>query len=166
MIVKKCYKCKETKSLSKFYKNKNKKDGLSTYCKKCDLTYDRDWYIRNPDRDRIRKRNWSRKNMNKVLEYEKYYHLTQKIIVLQFYSDGKMCCKNCNYDENIDALTIDHINGGGNKISKQYGIERGSRIYHYIIKECFPDGLQVLCMNCQFIKRLNNDECKRPSKYL
>ena len=37
--MKTCYRCKETKEYSEFHKNKSKKDGYTTYCKKCQLEY-------------------------------------------------------------------------------------------------------------------------------
>lgn len=36
MITKYCWRCKETKDSSLFYKDKSKKDGLNGKCKKCD----------------------------------------------------------------------------------------------------------------------------------
>jgi hypothetical protein len=41
MEEKKCYKCKEIKSYSEFYKNKSNKDGLSGYCKKCQSVHEK-----------------------------------------------------------------------------------------------------------------------------
>lgn len=34
-MVKKCPKCKQTKSIDDFFNNKSKKDGLSNWCKEC-----------------------------------------------------------------------------------------------------------------------------------
>ena len=91
--------------------------------------------------------------------YATQYRFTQKTIVLQVYSKGKMCCNKCGFDENIDALTIDHID---NKKKEDAG---KGYFYTWIIKNNFPNNLQVLCMNCQFIKRLENNECEKPSIY-
>lgn len=43
-------------------------------------------------------------------------------------------------------LTIDHIDGGGVKHRKEIGID----FYVWLARNNFPDGYQVLCMNCQF----------------
>ena len=55
---KKCYKCKKTKSIDKFYKkSSNKTDMLSGRCKKC---------------DNLLKTKWRKNNPEKVKAYEKY----------------------------------------------------------------------------------------------
>jgi len=43
-----CSKCKIKKSKNKFNKDKTKKDGLQTYCKKCQKQYKKQWYKNNP----------------------------------------------------------------------------------------------------------------------
>ena len=45
----------------------------------------------------------------------------------------------------IEFLTIDHINGGGTKHRKEVV---GGRLYDWLIKNNFPEGYQILCMNC------------------
>lgn len=46
---------------------------------------------------------------------------------------------------NILALTIDHVKGGGSKHRRNLGY---SSIYKRLAREAFPEGYQVLCMNC------------------
>lgn len=106
------------------------------------------------------KRDYMRRNMSKFAKYARLYRLTQKIIVLQVYSNGQMCCNKCGYNTNIEALTIDHIKPV--KGNKEWGTKY---FYTWIINNQFPDNLQVLCMNCQFIKRVENNECARRYKY-
>lgn len=79
-----------------------------------------------------------------------------KLLIMQHYSklDIPKCA--CCGETEIDFLSLDHINGGGNKHRKSLGIRS---IYSWIIKNNFPDGFQVLCMNCQFGKQLNNGVC-------
>tara|TARA_R100000501_G_C2515352_1_gene45040 strand:+ start:72 stop:470 length:399 start_codon:yes stop_codon:yes gene_type:complete len=56
-MTKKCYKCKQTKSLDRFYKkSSNKTDMLSGRCKKC---------------DDILKATWRKNNSKKVKAYER-----------------------------------------------------------------------------------------------
>ena len=52
----------------------------------------------------------------------------------------------------IRALSIDHINGDGATDVK------GIHLYYRLKRERYPDGYQVLCMNCQVIKRVVNKE--------
>ena len=68
---------------------------------------------------------------------------------------GRVC--SCGFHD-MRALTIDHINGGGNKHRKE--IKRGGcHFYVWLKQQGFPQGFQVMCMNCQFIKRHTNREC-------
>lgn len=52
--MKSCGKCKEFKPFKDFYKNKNRYDGVSSYCKDCSRPYTREaqkrYYHRNPEK--------------------------------------------------------------------------------------------------------------------
>lgn len=74
--------------------------------------------------------------------------------VLEHYSFGQVQCACCT-ERTMDFLTIDHINGGGNAHRKSLfgGREQaGPNFYAWLIKNAFPEGYQVLCMNCNFSK--------------
>ncbi len=58
-----------------------------------------------------------------------------------------VCCGISNYE----LLTIDHVNGGGNKHRKEIGV-RGSEFYRWLMANGMPDGYQVLCFNCNFAR--------------
>lgn len=77
--------------------------------------------------------------------------------VLTHYSRGILACVKCGFS-NIDALSIDHINGNGNQHRRELGDKRGVKFYKWLIAEEFPEGYQTLCMNCQFIKARTNNE--------
>lgn len=93
---------------------------------------------------------------------KQYYALTKKhrekrrLEVLSHYSDGEIKCKMCGYTD-IRALSIDHILGKGTTHRKQTK-GGGYYLYSWLKKNNYPDGYQVLCMNCQFIKRHTNHE--------
>ena len=74
----------------------------------------------------------------------------RKEVVLTHYGNGELKCVRCGFDD-IRALSVDHINGGGS--AQRKGFTGGRSIYYWIIKNKFPKGFQTLCMNCQFIKR-------------
>lgn len=75
--------------------------------------------------------------------------IERKIQVLRHYSPN-VCCIKCGFSD-IRALSIDHVNGGGTKHRKILGLQAGYIFYKWLIDSGFPDGYQVLCMNCQFI---------------
>lgn len=82
------------------------------------------------------------------------YHKKLRLAIISAYTNGTMKCK-CGYTD-IRALTIDHINGGGRQERKRIG--SNSVFYNYLIKNNFPEGYQILCANCNTIKRIENNE--------
>lgn len=108
--------------------------------------YHREWYARNRER-----------TIRRAVEYRRAHPEIAKITrrklleeVIQHYSPG-MCCVRCGYND-IRALTIDHIDGNGKKHRDAIG-GGGTVLYYWLRNNGYPDGFQVLCMNCQFIKR-------------
>lgn len=82
--------------------------------------------------------------------------LTLKVKVLSNYcnSDTPFCimCK----EDDIDCLTIDHIDNNGAKERRTKGRSAlGSSLYIGLRKEGFPTGYQTLCMNCQIKKEMH-----------
>ena len=64
---------------------------------------------------------------------------------MQYYSNSqKPYCEICKIDD-IDVLTIDHINNNGSEHRKTM---KGHDFYYELIKTDFPNGYQVLCRNC------------------
>lgn len=70
-----------------------------------------------------------------------------KLEVVSHY--GGRC--NCCGELNIFFLCVDHINNDGNEHRKT--VPNGSKFYTWIIKNDFPDYLQILCYNCNQGKR-------------
>lgn len=72
---------------------------------------------------------------------------------------GGKCIK-CGFDD-LRVLEIDHINGGGNV--ERRNIKSPSK-YYEVIKQSILKGenkYQLLCANCNKIKRYENNECPR-----
>ena len=90
-------------------------------------------------------------------EYNREYFPRIKQLVLTHYGNGKLICVRCGFD-NIKALSIDHINGGGNKHRKQINRTSSHKFYCWLKKQNFPEGYQTLCMNCQLIKKVDEGE--------
>lgn len=72
--------------------------------------------------------------------------------ILEEYGGAKCVC--CNEDETV-FLSLDHINGGGNKERKELmGDSRigGYQFYKYLKNNNYPmkEMYRILCMNCQF----------------
>jgi hypothetical protein len=69
-------------------------------------------------------------------------------------------CIKCGFSDKR-ILHFDHINGGGKEDSRRFK-NHGSMIQYYILH---PDEarktLQVLCPNCNWLKRIENNECRK-----
>jgi predicted restriction endonuclease len=77
--------------------------------------------------------------------YSKAYTFLIRKKVLNHYGHRCACCGERRYE----FLSIDHINGGGNKHRKEIG---NGKIYLWLIKNSYPEGFQVLCCNCNQAK--------------
>jgi len=89
------------------------------------------------------------KNREVVKASKKRYRDNMKIKVLRHYSHGTMKCK-CGYSD-TRALCIDHINGGGVQHRKKIG---ESNLYIWLVRNNYPKGFQVLCHNCNIVKKI------------
>ena len=112
-----------------------------------------------PSREELRERNrldyLEHRDERRVKDRNRQIALKQE--VLGHYGNGKLACVNCGFDD-IRALSIDHINGGGRKhIRGLYG-RGGAHFYRLLRRNGYPEGYQTLCMNCQWVKRFDKRE--------
>jgi hypothetical protein len=68
---------------------------------------------------------------------------------------GRKCSK-CGYDD-IRALQVDHVDGGGTKHAVTRTRNFGNIIIDSVSKN--ENKYQLLCANCNWIKRIENKEC-------
>lgn len=92
------------------------------------------------------------KNKKLIAEKAHKYQLKLKKEVFENYGGAKCVC--CG-EKNIEFLSLDHTNGGGNKERKLLtGSDRngGYHFYYFLKNAGFPtkEKYRVLCMNCQF----------------
>ena len=129
------------------------------------------WRKRNPERRRelealyrerhrdgelARHRLYRENNRLRIRAEARKHNMIAKVIVLRHYSLNERfaSCVRCGMVD-VRCLTIDHINGGGNKHRKT---DARANIYRYLRKRNYPPGYQTMCMNCQLIKRYEKDE--------
>lgn len=89
------------------------------------------------------------------LKRSKDYNARVRLEAISFYSNGANKCVRCNLDD-IRLLTIDHIDGGGTQHRKRIK----SPIANWLKREGFPKGYQILCWNCQMLKRIERRETR------
>lgn len=148
-----CTQCKFEKPIDGFTNNKLTPDGLASWCKDCFNAYQRKSYLENHEEQLERHRKYRETHREQGRRKGRIYNQRMKSLVLFHYSSGVPTCAHCGFCD-IRALSIDHINGGGSRHQR----EISNTIYRWLINNDFPDGYQVLCMNCQFIKREEKNE--------
>ncbi len=132
------------------------KRGRRLYCESCNRQ-------RQLELKRISAKNW--RNLNKEEDSKRRkekYRLTEatpeqkavrsqkakdrtkflKQSIFNHYGQSCLCCG----EKRIEFLSIDHINGGGNKHRKEIGSNLA--FYSWIVRNHFPDFLRILCFNC------------------
>jgi len=132
------------------------------------------YYERNKDKIKLRLKKWREQNREKIRQRQHNYYQKNKeeiderrrkgdkkrrmktrIKVLSHYGNKCACCG----ETETKFLTIDHIKGGGYKHRKKIRVP----FYYWLIKNDFPEGFQVLCMNCNFAKGMHG-ECPHETK--
>lgn len=110
-------------------------------------------------------RKWKRSHISQVYtsNWKTRKKLRFKILVHYSGSNPPKCADPYNlhlpndpFLTDLRVLSLDHINGRGRQDRKAQ--KSGSLFYYWLQKNGFPEGLQVLCMNCQYVKRRLNKE--------
>ena len=102
--------------------------------------------------------NWYAKNKPQLLLNIRQKKWALKEEVLTHYGNGKCACTQCGFND-IRALSIDHIKGNGDEHRTQIKCKQGGvTFYRWLRKNGYPPEYQTLCMNCQFIKRIEKQE--------
>ena len=139
------------------------------------------WYQKNKDREKYleRRRQYRLKNREKLLAKAKEYRLahpelrrknakayTDRIKRKLFLILGSEVCVRCGFSDKR-ALQFDHIKGGGvRQLKVQFRGDTWKRWRYYIERpELAKAELQVLCSNCNWIKRDENGEQPRSPRY-
>jgi len=103
---------------------------------------------------------WSQEHRENRQAIDMRCRQKRKIEILSHYSNGTLRCAKCGFDD-IRALTIDHIKGGGCRHKRELRVGSGEGFYQWLKHNNFPEGYQVLCANCQLIKRGEEGEDRK-----
>ena len=79
------------------------------------------------------------------------WHQKLRRIAIEHYSKKTNKCACCG-ESIYEFLQIDHINNDGGKRRRED--PKHAAIYHWLKHNNYPEGFQVLCVNCNFGKRL------------
>lgn len=77
-------------------------------------------------------------------------------MVLDHYGRYCACCK----ESTEFFLSVDHVNNDGYLDKDSNGRRvNGGRLYRKIVVADYPETYQILCMNCNYGKMMNNGIC-------
>jgi len=124
--MKKCSKCKELKPFEDFNKNKSKKDGLNTYCKDCNKSYNKKHYIDNKESYFKSSKVTKKRNREFINEYK-------NDLKCSLCPERHNACLDFHHENDDKEMDIASMVSGG------YSIERIEKE----IKKCI-----VVCSNC------------------
>lgn len=112
-------------------------------------------YWENPAKENTRWGIWYSKSKDRVSAYRKNRTAELKKQVYDLL--GRFCAR-CGFSDSR-ALQIDHIHGGGNKEKRELKTRSDSRLFLHILQHTNPkDVYQILCANCNWIKKHENNE--------
>jgi hypothetical protein len=126
ILKRRCIKCQKYKPKTFFYKSKCYRHKISENCKGC---------CRKEASTELAKTRQKGKRQRVRME------------VLIHYGGNPPQCKCCG-EKQYEFLSIDHINGGGNRIRRELG---NGHLFNKIRRD-YPKDLQVLCYNCNMAK--------------
>jgi len=150
-MTKTCTTCGETQPETAFYWRERDRASMSQ-CKVCIRAKSAKWRQVNMTDDR--KASWN--------GYLRDRRAGIKDAVFAAYGGYQCAC--CGETEKA-FLTIDHIANDGASFRREQFPRKsqshgaGHWTYSWIVRHQFPEGFQVLCMNCNFGKRMNGGIC-------
>lgn len=108
------------------------------------------WHNEHKEEMKKIKREYWRKNKEQLTQKRKEKRVELKTKIIKAYSK-EMKCANCGLAD-LKNLTIDHLNGNGERHRRNSGLSGGYSFYYWLQKKNFPPGYQVLCFGCNMEK--------------
>lgn len=153
--MKKCTKCGAMKDRSEFYVQSS--GYPAGECKEC-------------SKARMRIRYYGPEQAKILAQGRKYASKKRaQIRDAAFAAYGGYRCACCGETE-PKFMTLDHIKNDGAKFRKSVypankrGNTAGYHTYYWLARNKFPAGFQVLCMNCNYGKRMNGGVCPHETR--
>ena len=115
---------------------------------------DNGWSKRNPVKAKAYRTAWNQRHPDGQRKMQRAYDAKLRAAVIAFL--GGVCVR-CGFSD-ARALQIDHVRGGGKRELK--GVRRSA--YYKSVMADTTGKYQLLCANCNWIKRYDNNELKSP----
>ena len=149
-----CADCKKTEK----YTSRNGRE--YSYCKECRNAQSRKRRLKNIAHCRKVEAAWQKSNRPRLSEYVRQRNKKARRELLNRFGST---CRRCGFCD-ARALQIDHINGGGNK-ERQGNFMGFYRRLRVLKDEELHLNYQLLCANCNWIKRAEKGEVRIKNDY-
>ena len=113
------------------------------------------WYESNRESKIEQSCEYGKEHRKERNSYERSRNARLRGLCFDHYGRECACCG----ETELLFLTFDHINGGGRKHNEKVGY-----IPRWLVSQGFPDGFQVLCMNCNLGRSINGGVCPHQEK--
>lgn len=128
------------------------------------LKYQQTYHKKNPTKKAEWNKAWIEKNRERYNASKYHYRDRLKADIISHYSNGTMSCVKCGFND-LRALCLDHVNNDGAEWRTKYKVSGrstiGTNTYAKIKELGNPEGLQVLCANCNLIKEIERKTERR-----
>lgn len=162
-----CKKCGASKDLECFEVINKVKGWRRHECRECVSRRVKAWAETSKDRIRENRKRYHKENREKIIDRVNkwvsenpdkrrknalaHYYRLQDAAIMAY---GGYTCRWCGIDEPL-VLSLDHIDNDGAEHRKKLGFKGGARLYNWLKQNGYPQGFQVLCMNCNQGKHRN-----------
>lgn len=147
--MRKCPQCNEIKPIELFRARRAGSVTRYSWCRACTNRKSREYYKKDPDKRKRAVARYYVNNRERMCEINRRANYVTRIAVLTHYGGNPPECACCGERE-LKFLSIDHVDNDGAAQRKHAGV--GGTFYRWLQKNNYPDGLQVLCHNCNLAK--------------
>ena len=131
--MKRCTKCGEVKPLSEFGKDKSGRDGISSWCKKCNCEHVLKWQSANREKVNQRNRKWRSSNRKKMSELVRKWVVTHSDRMNEL--SRKWSAANPEKRALLESARRARKNGNGGKVTaKEWQVLKEK--YNYTCLQC------------------------------
>lgn len=135
--MKTCNACGESKPYAGFHAARGGIGGVTSTCKECRNIKNAEWVASNRDRVNAAAR-------------------ARRLEALRHYSTTPEPSCGCCGEATVAFLTFEHTQGGGRAHRRETG---GGGFISWLRVNGYPEGFEVLCMNCNHGRRVNGGIC-------
>jgi hypothetical protein len=101
------------------------------------------------EEQKVYRKTYRERHRDELNRYKFDLRKKHRNLCIEHYSNGTFRCNNCGYGI-YGALTIDHALNDGAKHRRE--TLKTAPIYSWLVSHNLPEGYQILCFNCNFLK--------------